>query len=75
MQKFFLCICSFQRKTTSHQGRTKIEAEQLASEEMLNILSNNHIHSSEDKKNQRDWPRNRHEYRCNQRNTSDRFAI
>lgn len=48
--KVFLCICSFQRKTTSHQGRTKIEAEQLASEEMLNILSNNHIHSSEDKK-------------------------
>jgi len=36
--KVFLCICSFQRKTTSHEGRTKIEAEQLASQEMLELL-------------------------------------
>ena len=36
--KVFLCICSFQRKTTSHEGRTKIEAEQNASQEMLEIF-------------------------------------
>ncbi len=36
--KVFLCICSFQRKTTSHEGRTKIEAEQNASQEMLQIF-------------------------------------
>jgi|GEM_PF-2866208 len=36
--KVFLCICSFQQKTTSHEGRTKIEAEQHASQEMLQIL-------------------------------------
>jgi ribonuclease-3 len=38
--KVFLCICSFQRKTTSHEGRTKIDAEQLASQEMLEVLEN-----------------------------------
>lgn len=37
--KVFLCICSFQQKTTSHEGRTKVEAEQHASQEMLKILN------------------------------------
>ena len=39
--KVFFCICNFQRKTTSHEGRTKIEAEQKASQEMLQILQDN----------------------------------
>ena len=48
--KVFLCICSFQRKTTSHQGRTKIEAEQLSSKEMLNIVDDYDSDATEDQK-------------------------
>ncbi|MBS0358208.1 MAG: hypothetical protein JSS53_02895 [Proteobacteria bacterium] len=36
--KVFLCICIFQEQTTSAKGRTKIEAEQFASREMLNRI-------------------------------------